>query len=104
MKIRKTVGGVALALGLLGTATLSIAAPSEIEIRVAPPADRVEVVPAPRPGYIYERGHYVWDGNRYTWQEGRFLKEREGHRYVPYALEKRGDTYYFRRGHWDDEG
>ena len=104
MKIRKTVGGMAVALGLLGTATLGIAAPAEIQIRVAPPADRVEVVPAPRPGYIYERGHYNWDGNRYVGQEGRFLKEREGHKYTPYVFEKRGDVYYYRKGHWDDEG
>ena len=106
MNIRKTIVSVALALGLAGSATLAAAASSsgEIEIQIAPPADRVEMVPEPREGYIYERGHYTWDGNRYTWSEGRFIQKREGHTYTPYALEHRGERWYYRRGHWDDEG
>ena len=105
MKIRKTIGGVVLALGLAGSATIAAAASTsgEIEIQIAPPADRVEVIPAPREGYIYERGHYDWDGGRYVWHEGHFIQKREGHVYRPYALEHRGDRWYYRRGHWDDD-
>jgi len=105
MNIRKTIVSVALTLGLAGSATLAAAASSsaEIELRIGPPADRVEVVAAPREGYIYERGHYDWDGNRYVWNEGRFIQKREGHVYTPYALEHRGDRWYYRRGHWDDD-
>jgi hypothetical protein len=101
MKIRNTVGTLALAAGLLGTATVGIAAPVEIEIRTAPPADRVEVVPAPRPGFVFEKGHYQYDGEKYVWQEGQFFKEREGQKYIPYAFEKRGDLYYYRPGYWE---
>jgi hypothetical protein len=105
MKIRKTIGGVLLALGIAGTATIAAAASSsgEIEIQVAPPPDRVEVIPAPREGFIYERGHYDWDNNRYVWREGRFIHKREGHVYTPYALEHRGERWYYHRGHWDDD-
>ena len=101
MKIRNTLGSLAMAAGLFGTATLAIAAPVEIEIKTAPPPDRVEVVPAPRPGFIYEKGHYVYEGDKYVWHEGQFLKEREGEKYVPYVFEKRGDTYYYRSGYWE---
>ena len=104
MSIRRQIGIAALSLGLLGTAAVGQAAVKEIEITVAPPADRVEVVPAPREGYIYERGHYVYDGQQYVWNEGKFIRHREGHVYTPYALEHRGEKYYFRPGHWDDDG
>jgi hypothetical protein len=90
-----------LAAGLFSAATLSVAAPVEIEIRTAPPADRVEVVPAPRPGFVYEKGHYAYEGDKYVWHEGSFLAERKGERYVPYAFEKRGETYYYRPGYWE---
>ena len=103
MSIRNKIGIVALSLGLLGTATVAQAA-KEIEITIAPPADRVEVVPAPRDGFIYERGHYMYDGKQYVWNEGKFIRQREGHVYTPYALERRGEKYYFRPGHWDDDG
>jgi hypothetical protein len=100
--MRRNIGAVALALGVQGTSTLAIAAVDEIEIRTAPPPDRVEIVPAPRPGFIYEKGHYAWDGRQYVWTEGRFIKEREGHKYTPYAFEKRGEVWYYRPGFWDD--
>ncbi len=37
------------------------------------------------------------------WTEGQFIASREGHAYTPYALERRGDTWYFRPGYWDDQ-
>ena len=106
MNIRKTIVSTALALGLASTATLAAAASSsgEIEIQIPPPPDRVVVVPEPREGFIYERGHYDWDGKRYVWRDGEFIHKREGHVYTPYALEHRGEHWYYRRGHWDDEG
>jgi hypothetical protein len=97
-------GALALALGTLGFGTAAQAEHSiDVQIGVAPPAERVEVVPAPRPGYIYERGHYAWDGNRYVWTEGEFIREREGHHYHPYVLEKHGEGWHYRAGHWDDD-
>jgi len=100
MKTRKTIGGLVLALGFAGTATLAAAASSseEIELQIPPPPERVEVIPAPREGYIYERGHYDWDGDRYVWREGRFIANRDGHVYTPHVLEHRGETWYYRRG------
>ena len=103
MKIRSIVVALAMALGMLGMAATTNAKVVELEIGVAPPADRVEVVPAPRPGYIYERGHYIVEGDRYVWHEGHFFREREGHRWEPYVLERHGDRWHYRGGHWDDD-
>jgi YXWGXW repeat-containing protein len=103
MRIRSVVAGVALSLAMLGIGGAVQARDIAVEIGVAPPPERVEVVPAPRPGYIYERGHYTWDGRAYVWSEGRFIEERPGHVYAPPVIEHRGEHYYFRSGHWDDD-
>src|SRR6516165_9829022 len=103
MKIRSIVVALAMALSTLGIAATANAKVIDLEIGTAPPPDRVEVVPAPRPGYIYERGHYIVEGDRYVWHEGQFIREREGHRYEPYVLEHHGDRWHYRGGHWDDD-
>jgi hypothetical protein len=104
VKIRSVLATSAMALGFLGVAATANADRAvEFEIRTAPPPDRVEVVPAPRPGYIYERGHYTVEGDRYVWVEGRFIREREGHHYEPYVLERQGERWHYRSGHWDDD-
>jgi YXWGXW repeat-containing protein len=105
MRIRSMLAALVMGVGALGiSAVASGARVVELEIGVAPPQERVEVVPAPRHGYIYERGHYVVEGNRYVWVEGRFIREREGHRWHPYVLERHGERWHYRSGHWDDDG
>src|SRR5262245_839458 len=76
MDMRSTFAALTLALAAAGFAPIGQAASVDVEIGVAPPAppERVEIVPAPREGYIYERGHYGWDGNRYVWVEGQFIQ------------------------------
>lgn len=105
MKLRSMVVALTMVLGTLGIATTASAAKFvDVEIGIAPPPERVEVVPAPRPGYIYERGHYVVEGDRYVWHEGEFIREREGHHWQPYVFERHGDRWHYRAGHWDDDG
>jgi len=105
MKIRSIAAALAIAAGTLGLATTAYADKVvQFEIGVAPPAERVEVVPPPRVGYIYERGHYVVEGDKYVWHEGRFIQEREGHRWQPYVIERHGERWVYRSGHWDDDG
>ena len=102
MTARNKVFSMMLALGLLAAPAVGQAR-TEFEVTIAPPAERVEVVPAPREGYIYERGYWGWDGQRYNWQEGRFITNREGHRYVPHEWRHEGDKWRFSAGHWDDD-
>jgi hypothetical protein len=104
MNVRNIVGALMLTVGSLGFAAVGQAAKFiDVEIGVAPPAARVEVAPAPREGYIYEPGHYAWNGSAYVWVDGQFLRSREGHEWRPYVLERRGERWHYRAGHWDDE-
>jgi len=106
MNMRKTVLGSALAVALAGGGGLAWAEKSiDIEIGTAPPAAVVveRERPAPRVGYIYEPGHYAVENERYVWREPQYIREREGHRYTPYVLEKHGDRWHYRGGHWDDD-
>ncbi len=102
-KLGIAIAGAALILG--GTVGMGMAQGRtvDVEIDTAPPADRVEVAPAPRSGYVYERGHYAWDGHEYVWTEGQFIEERPGHIYTQPEIEHRGEHYYFHHGHWDDD-
>jgi hypothetical protein len=105
MRIRSILAALAMAVGSFGVAaTAGADRVVEFEIGAAPPPERAEVAPAPRPGYIYERGHYAVEGHRYVWHEGHFIREREGHHWKPYVLEHDGDRWVYRSGHWDDEG
>ena len=92
------------AVGILVAPVTAVTA-ADIEVTIAPPADRVEVVPAPREGYVYERGYWRWDNDakRYDWTDGRYIKNREGHKYVEREWRQDGDKWRFRAGHWDDE-
>lgn len=104
MKTKSLIAALALAAGSVGIAGVAYARVVDVEIGVAPPPARVEVVPAPREGYIYEKGHYeTSDGQTYVWVEGRYLPNREGHVWHPYVMERSGDRWHFRAGHWDDD-
>ena len=103
MKAPLAVLSGALAGLLLAAPAATQARVVEFDVEVAPPAERVEVVPAPRHGYVYEKGYWSWDNGKYAWREGRFIEERPGHRYEPGAWERRGEHWHFRGGHWDDD-
>ena len=105
MNFRILVTTLMLAIGALGFVAKGHAARViDLEIGVAPPPPRAEVViPEPREGYIVERGHYGWSGNQYVWIEGQYIPRREGHEWRSYTLEPRGDRWHYRAGHWDDD-
>jgi hypothetical protein len=103
MTVRNLILGSMLTAAAIALPAGAQARTVEFEVDVAPPAPRVEVVPAVRPGYVYEPGYWAYDGKQYTWSEGRFIAEREGHRYVPHVYEQRGQRWVFRAGHWDDD-
>jgi hypothetical protein len=92
MKTKSLIAALALAAGSVGIAGVAYARVVDIEIGVAPPPARVEVVPAPREGYVYEKGHYeTADGQTYVWVEGRYFPNREGHIWHPYVMERSGE-------------
>jgi len=102
MKARTALLSLTLAAGMCTLPSLAQAR-VEFDVQVAPPPDRVEVVPAPRQGYRWEPGYWRWDNDRYTWNSGREIADREGHRYTEHRWEHEGNKWHFEGGHWDDD-
>ena len=102
MFIRKAVFCASIALGAL-------ALPAAAQVRgtivldVAPPAPRVEVVPAPRVGYAWAPGYWRWDEPRRThvWVEGRYIEQRPGYRWSADRWVARDRRYYYEPGRWE---
>jgi len=72
-----------------------------LDIEVAPPPARVEVVPPPRPGYAWAPGYWRWDGHRHVWMVGRWMHERPGSHWVADRWVDRDGRHHFEPGHWD---
>lgn len=70
-----------------------------IDIDVAPPPPRVEVVPAARVGYVWAPGYWQWQGHEHVWVGGRWLRERHGYHWVPENWVGNGPHYHFVPGH-----
>lgn len=100
MNLRKT------ALAMMAAATMGFAtipAPSvagEIYFRVAPPAPRVEVVPAPRAGHLWVPGFWDARGHRHHWVAGHWARERHGYRYVEPRWVERNNRWHLERPRW----
>lgn len=62
-----------------------------------PPAPMYEVVPAPRPGYVWAPGAWHWENGRHVWSRGHWEVMRTGYRFVPDRWEK---TYVSGREQW----
>jgi hypothetical protein len=76
------------------------AANAQIVVRIGPPPPRpVEVVPAPRAGFVWVPGFHRWDGHRYVWVRGHYM-----HPPHPGAVWVPGDWREERGGHVWHEG
>ena len=69
-------------------------------VRVAPPPPQVEVVPAPRPGFVWDNGHWVWRYGRYEWVPGHWRRIHVGYHWVPGHWGARGGGWVWIGGHW----
>ncbi|HEV7576174.1 MAG TPA: YXWGXW repeat-containing protein [Caldimonas sp.] len=91
-----------LALVAAASATISasaVAAPY-IDVRVAPPPPRTEVVPAARAGYAWVPGYWDWRGHRHVWMSGHWERARRGYVYREPRWEQSGDRWRLNRGMW----
>ncbi len=53
-----------------------------VDVRIAPPATRVEVVPArPSPHHFWVHGYWAWTGHSHVWVRGHYEVERRGYNY-----------------------
>ena len=76
-------------------------------VEVAPPPPQVEVVPAPRPGYVWAPGYWEWRDGHHVWVNGYWIAARPGYAWVPDRWveyrEHRGSHWHREAGHWERE-
>ena len=101
MLIGKITAAALLAAASAGFSADALAAPVGIDIRIGPPPPRVEVVPAPRRGYVWVPGYWGWRGNRHYWVGGTWVRERRGYAYAHPGWVQEGDHWRFNRGGWN---
>lgn len=101
--MNRSTKAVLMAVCLAGSAVV-LPALSEagvaVDINIAPPAPQVEVVPAPRPGFVWAPGFWEWRGNAHVWVPGRWIGERRGFHWVPDMWVQRGPRWHHVPGHW----
>ncbi|TAM52483.1 MAG: hypothetical protein EPN57_13690 [Paraburkholderia sp.] len=94
-----------LILAAAGAFAIAASAPASADEVVlvaphAPPPVRYEVVPAPRVGYVWDRGHWRWQRGGYVWVPGHWQRVRIGHHWVPGHWARRGPNWAWIPGHW----
>lgn len=89
-----------VAAGAVAVAAPAFAELVVVEPGIAPPAERVEVVPAPRAGYVWDKGHWQWEHGRYVWAAGHWQRERVGYHWVPGHWVAHGPNWRWVDGHW----
>ena len=100
MSNRRWVMGaiVASALG-----AIPVKAATSIYVDIAPPEPRVEVVPAPRVGFVWAPGYYAHRSGHYVWMNGRWERERHGQYWHPgHWIEHEGRWAFVQPG-WHNE-
>ncbi|HEV7986203.1 MAG TPA: YXWGXW repeat-containing protein [Steroidobacteraceae bacterium] len=89
-----------MSAGAIAAPALSSAAVL-VDVDVAPPAPRVEVLPGPRAGYAWAPGYWAWRGHRHVWVRGHWIRERVGYHWVPDAWVAAGPRWHYAPGHWE---
>ena len=104
MIIKKTLLAAMFAASIGAAAT---SANAIIYVRVAPPEQRVEVVPEPRRNRTWVAGHWEWQNRKHVWVRGHWVRDRPGYRYNQPAWAERDGRWYMTRGSWargDNDG
>ena len=74
-----------------------------IYLDVAPPAPRVEIVPAARSGFVWAPGYWDYRNGRHAWVKGHWVRERHGMFWHPDRWEQRDGRWVLQRGAWNRE-
>ena len=103
---RKKLTSMLFAAGMIGAVALPLPgfAAVDIELNFGPPPPRYEVVPPPRPGYVWAPGYWGWDNHRHVWHRGHWEAARPGYVYrEPRWVEHNGHWRY-QASRWDHDG
>jgi len=85
---------------VIGTAAIP-AVGVNIDIEIAPPRARTEVVPPSRSGYVWTPGYWRWEGRRHVWVPGHWMRERPGYYWVPERWVSKNGRHQFEPGRWE---
>ncbi len=91
---------LAVLAAVSATISVSAVAAPYVDVRVAPPPPRNEVVPAARAGYAWVPGFWDWRGRRHVWVNGHWERARRGYVYRAPVWEQNGDRWRLNRGAW----
>jgi hypothetical protein len=100
MSFRTAMLCVALGVGSVSAPMISSAG-INLDIDIAPPAPREEVVPQLQAGYVWAPGYWNYSGNKHVWVAGHQIRERKGHHWVADHWEQNGSHWHMQPGHWD---
>jgi len=98
MRMQMMAGGLLLTIAAALAPQASQA--GELIIGVAPPAPRVEVIPAARVGYVWSPGYWRWYGGRHVWVNGYYVHERVGWHWRPAHWVESGGRWHYVGGVW----
>ena len=102
MKFRKSLLAVLIAASLGGISVPTLArADVEVFFNRAPPQARIEVVPAPRKGYLWAPGYWDLRGKKHVWLRGHWERQRVGYSYVEPRWVERNNGWALERGRWN---
>ncbi len=103
-KIAKWLSVSALAAACLVAAPQGVreaSAAPVVDVRIAPPAARVEVVPARPAHHVWTHGYWAWNGRAHVWVPGRYVAERPGYVWRDHSWEEHGKGHWrFHQGGW----
>ena len=91
-----------LVASVLGSAAVPAFARTHVEffVNVPPPAPVVEVVPAPRMGWVWLPGFWEWRHGRHVWVRGHYVRHRPGYVYEQARWVDRGGHWYYTAPYW----
>ncbi len=98
LRLAVAAGGAAL----VGAVAEGQASAQEFDVRVAPPAPRVEVIPrAPSARYVWAPGYWGFRPHvGHVWYGGRWMVGHPGYAWEPAHWSQRGGYWHFAGGHW----
>ena len=104
-KIGKWLGVSALAAACLVSAPQAVreaSAAPVVDVRIAPPVTRVEVVPARPAHHVWTHGYWAWNGHAHVWVPGRYVVERPGYVWREHRWQEHGHGHWrFHEGGWE---
>ena len=86
---KRTLLLASLAASAIGFIPVAASADVGIFLDVAPPDPRHEVIPAHRPGHVWQPGYWDWRNGRYVW-----VRERPGMHWHPNRWDHRPGRGY----------